>query len=155
MARVLANYLCLIGVAIGLISLIGPWAIYSYPPGKYAIDDYSWRLYHPLYIGAPSIFLIGILLALITPLGGLLQMIGIVETVLIPTAGNAWNAGGYHLTIFVFVGVLSSLFVIWSIRSPTWISRDDKSFPRRRDRRNPLSRLLTFSIIKKKAPEEA
>jgi len=147
MARLRVNYVCLIGLAIGMISLLGSWARYDYPFP-------SWRYSHFGYpdVAVPTLFLLGVLISLVTPLGGILQMMSSIDFVL---AWHSTDIYGYHVTIFPIIGIFSSVVVLYSIRTPLWIHRDDTRERRLLDSVHLARRLLTFSLIDEKSTAES
>lgn len=150
LTRLIVNRLCLIGVSIGFISLLGYWT------SRLHYEFFDWQYYaHVDFVIAPLLFTLGLLLAIVTPLGGVLQAIDIIYFALenrtfvinpigIPIDPQPSN----EFTIFFYLGLTSTILILMSLRIPTWISRDDGSFPRPRDKGFLFSRLLTFSITK-------
>jgi hypothetical protein len=153
------NYLCLIGVVIGLVSIVGPWTIFQpywwhWYLGRH-IETWSYSaLYDRIY--APDLFIIGLIISIITPLGSILLTFGIYGHLIALTnymqgvnTAHHWMVDSIS-TIFLLFALVSTGLIILSMRSSSWASRDDGSFPRPRDRMHPLHRLLTFSLIKEK-----
>ena len=135
MARIRVNVVCLVGIAIALFSMTGAWSYYS--PG----------------VLVPQLFVLGTLIALLTPIGGIIQFMSVIETVLL------WKWSDYdrfqYLTMMPFIAMFASIIVLLSMISPTWISRDDGTFPRSCDRTHIIQRLLTFWVIREIPSEEA
>lgn len=165
MARLQVNYICLIGVAIGLVALIGYWWMLG-PSFTERMDPETQKLWIQKLAGVmapPILFLIGTLIAIVTPLGGIVQLTSIFNFIFeTPPIGYLFTSGTsvnsytiFSFTIFLATAMLSSIIVLYSMRSPSWISRDDGTFPRSRDRISIFQRLLTFRIIKESALEEA
>jgi hypothetical protein len=166
MVKLRVNFLCFIGVAIGFIALMGSWgALNSW--FAHSMDP-EWQNIWTEKLGSlivpPMLFLIGTLIAIVTPLGGIIQSIGIVDF-LIRTgeSGYQYTLKSYPyysdnltvFTIFLAIGMASSIVVLYSMRSPIWMSRDDHTFPRSHSTKGIFQRLLTFQIIREKPSEEA
>lgn len=138
MARIRVNVLCLIGIAIAVISMTGLWT--EFPPIPPLLDI---QVYHfPEHV--PQLFIIGTLIALLTPLGGIVQFISAIESILL------WMSPAYqydpHLTVMPFIGAVSSIIVLYSIRLPQWIYLDRGEIPGREISTRLMRSLLTFSV---------
>jgi hypothetical protein len=121
------NVLCIIGVAIGVISLLAVWVMVGIPHAKelptyeihtglelaFEMNTY-WHIdssVHVLFM----LFAFGTLLGLLTPLGSLLQAAAISYMYL----NNPFpNSLPYNFQIGLYVGVLSSIVLFLSFLHP-------------------------------------
>lgn len=163
MARLSINCVCLIGIVIGVVSAMGAWIALSISP-NYVLspeDSLIWnqRLHSSFPdLGVSTIFIAGLLLAILTPIGGFIQLLGLiffistVQPLPPPSVIFGYDHAvlfnlSYDLTAFYFMGLASSLIVIFSLRFPIRMLRDVKKERVRGDTPRLSRKLLTFSII--------
>ena len=136
MARIRVNAACLVGIAIAFISMMGTWTESPIPP------HLGIHMYIPEPV--PQLFIMGTLIALLTPLGGIIQLVSVIETILL------WMSPVYsydpHLTVMPFIGGFASIIVLYSIRSPRWINLDRGEIPGREISTRLMRSLLTFWV---------
>ena len=136
MARIRVNAVCLVGIAIAFISMMGAWTVS--PPGP------DRQLTYPLPELVPQLFIIGTLIALFTPLGGVVQFLSAINYIFL------WMSPAFpydpHLTAFPFIAGFSSIFVLYSIRSPRWIQLDRGEIPGKEISTRIMRSFLTFWI---------
>lgn len=139
MARVRMNIVCLVGIVIAFISMIGAWT-WSAP--VYSNMDY--QLFYLPPEPVPWLFIIGTLIALFTPLGGIIQLASIIEYI------SLWMSPTFpydpHLSAFPFIAGFSSIIVLYSIRSPRWIQLDRGEIPGKEISTRIIRSLLTFWV---------
>jgi len=141
MARLWVNYVCIIGIVVGLFSVLGSWAQYNVPPSP----DPEVHILRPCDIMAPILFLVGTLLAIITPLGGILQLLSSIDFII---ARQSLDVYGYHISIFPLIGILSSIIVLYSIRMPNLSLHKNRVSPSPPGRENSARlKLFTFSLV--------
>jgi len=142
MARIRVNIVCLIGIAMAFISMMGMWTQVSPYRPDFKWIDIIWGAYGPA--PAPMLFIVGTLMALITPLGGAVQLVSVIDTILF------WMSPIYsydpRLTVMPFIGGLAAIVVLYSIRSPRWIQLDRGEIPGREISTRLMRSLLTFWI---------
>jgi hypothetical protein len=169
--RLRINVLCLIGLVILALSCVLPWLSYTYDSipsmdaaliAEYESGD------NPIdfIIGNPSkafdsdpttnndvfipvlgawVFLVGIFVALITPLAGIVQIIGegiLVNSIMGPHGhwyGTYLYTFGMSLSIGFFLAVIGSVIILISILFQLWVNQDIKKVL-------PKRRLLTWEI---------
>jgi len=139
MARIRVNIVCLVGIAIAFISMMCAWT-WSAP--VYSNMDYQLIYLPPEPV--PWLFIIGTLIALLSPLGGIIQLASIIEYILL------WMSPIFpydpHLSVFPFIAGFSSIIVLYSIRSPRWIQLDRGEIPGREISTRIIQSLLTFWV---------
>lgn len=141
MARIRVNIVCLVGIALAIISMMGMWTqVTPFRPDFW--KNVIWGGYEPA--AAPVLFIVGTLIALITPLGGAVQLVSVIDTILL------WMSPVYsydpRLTIMPFIGGFASIIVLYSIRSPRWIQLDRGEMPGREISTRLMRSLLTFWV---------
>lgn len=133
------NILCVIGILIGLVSLILPWCLIrsdtSSIGGIYSERSYSGieilisgenTLVGNIFSSFILIFLIGLVLALVTPLGGIVQIFGSFQF-LFSVSNLFINSGIIMIMIGWSIGFLSSIIILTgllnSIRRGLYVDR--------------------------------
>ena len=137
------NIVCLIGIAVAFISMMAIWVeVPSTRPNLLPDPLDLWRF--PVSELAPPVFVIGTLIAFLTPLGGIIQLTSVIEIII------RWMSPVYpydpHLTMMPFIGGLASIIVLYSIRSPRWTQLDRGEIPGRGIPTRLMRSLLTFWI---------
>jgi len=143
MARIRVNIVCLVGIAIAFISMMGIWVeVPSIRPNLLPGYLDFWRF--PVSELAPELFVFGTLIALFTPLGGTIQLTSVIEIII------RWMSPVYpydpHLTVMPFIGGIASIIVLYSIRSPRWIQLDRGEIPGKGISTRIIRSLLTFWV---------
>jgi hypothetical protein len=137
MARVRVNVLCLIGIAIAFVSTMAAWSIYSGIPFNVNVQASPDVL-------VPQLFILGTLISLLTPLGGIIQFVSAIETILFWMSSD--HSQYQYLTIMPYIAVFASIVVLLSIRSPRWIQLDRGEIPGRGISTRLMRSLLTFWV---------
>jgi hypothetical protein len=117
------NILCLCGLILGIAAVFSTWTYYS--EGDYTSTTYLITILPPtVLIAGASLFVLGTILAILTPLAGLVQVAGLVGF-LAPTMDRAalWSehSGGsveFGPSVGFYVGVLSAVLVLASLIHP-------------------------------------
>jgi len=122
MARVRVNIVCLIGIAIALFSMTGAWSDYSGIPVTIIVQGSPDVL-------VPQLFVLGTLIALLSPIGGIIQFVSVIETILLWMSSD--HSRYQHLTMMPSIAVFASVIVLFSIISLRWIHLDRGEIPRR------------------------
>jgi len=137
------NVVCLIGITVAFISMMGMWVdASSTRPNLVSVPLDLWRSIVSEVV--PQLFVFGTLIALLTPFGGFIQLASVIETII------RWMSPVYpydpHLTVMPFIGGFASIVVLYSIRSPRWIQLDRGEIPGREFSMRIMRSLLTFWV---------
>lgn len=144
--RLSINYLALTGVLTGIIALITPWIVVASLSGLVSDDLIGVMVTYSEGSGgvliATVLFLIGTILAVITPLSGIIQLIGIA--IFFPACSNLvaysyylWPGAGPYL------GIVSALFLLAAMIKPIGIRKG-------RVRLSLRQRIVTFHFAGRK-----
>jgi hypothetical protein len=142
------NLLCGVGACIGVAALFLTWI---YEPLHVTIRNEPTIVYmvatQYLYYGAAVVFLIGTVVAFVSPLGGVLQVAGLIVFALgIVDSGNDQWLKGYdpqqELRIGMYLGIVSCSLVLASLFRPLGTG---KLRPARVRHIRLVERLLTVS----------
>ena len=142
--KVRLNMLCYVGAIMAVLSLFLPWAVIQHDIteiranlGPYDFDE-----------GFPSnfkysvtLFLIGTVLAFLTPIGGILQFIGSVGFML---TASTTTFTGFEMIFHVgpVIGFLASFMVLISLLSPMGIGYGQES------EYDGIGRILSISLYR-------
>ena len=142
MVRFRANIVCLIGIAISFISMAWPWSDISGIP-----ENVSMQVSPDVLV--PQLFVLGTLIALLSPIGGIIQFVSVIETILLWMSSD--HSSYQHLTVMPFIAVFASVIVLFSIISLRWIHLDRGEIPHRTNISIRLIQsLLTFWVEPKR-----
>lgn len=95
-------------------------------------------------VWAPQLFLIGTVLALLTPFAGMIQLAAWLEGIWL------WGGGAeriYEPTVFMTLAFISMFVTIYSIRRPYWMVYGRGTIPRESVATFILRRTLTFCPV--------
>jgi hypothetical protein len=134
--------MCLIGATIGIASIFLPWFVAAVGPfrDERALTAWIWDLLQAhsgdLGLYAPFlIFLLGTLLAFWTPLGGILQALGLATFYVMEIGWKVPPDGGYGfvapLAVGFYLAVLSAIMVMISMVKPLGIGFSELHGPAR------------------------
>jgi len=130
--RINFNIVCLIGILIGFLSLIHPWYIqYDYSERDIEINFFKLITQEDINIAWAALFIAGLFLSFITPLGSFVSLTGAIYICL--------SINGYLVGIGMYFAFLSIFIIMLSIIIPYGLESD---FHRIR----LFRRLITFNI---------
>lgn len=140
------NLLAIAGIVVGIISILSDWLVQislSGNVGFNAIDLFNIPHQKDDVKIATLLFLSGTVLALITPMSGILQLTGVA---LYLSAAEAMPGHGVldWVGIGLYLGIISAIILFASVVRPIRIGYDEKH-PKL------VSRILTFSKIERQA----
>ena len=145
MARVRVNVLCLVGALLAVISVFSTWitlGFFVWTREMNLIDVYN-QVESSSDFWLPAIlFLMGTLVAFLTPLGGIMQAIG---APLFMSAFASLADGRLPSGIGPYLGLAAAAIVLASLAYPVGVGYSAKS-------RGILGRVLTVSPIGKEGP---
>jgi hypothetical protein len=146
------NVICLVGAVLAVLSLFLPWAVIQNQEtlektNLGALDFGKTFLGIHLFDGngnfelSVTIFIIGAAVAFLSPLGGILQLIGAMGFVFTTLT---WGVEGFKMIFYIgaAVGLISAALVLLSLAWPTGVGYDT------RREGIGISRLLTFSAYR-------
>lgn len=146
------NALCVIGAAIGIVSLFFPLIVNG--SDHYHVIHSRYLLINDIILGPPaftslfilfcSMFLVGTGLSFVTPTGGFVQLVGILGSVYAYPAAFRDMAGTPELWLGAYLGMLSSAIVIVAFCLPVGPGHGSKTSVLHR-RVSTANRFLTFS----------
>ena len=139
------NLLAIAGIGVGIISMLSDWLVMvslSGNVGYNAIDLFNMPIKDD-FTTATLLFLSGTVLALITPMSGILQLTGVA---LFLSAAEAMPGHGVvdWAGIGPYIGIISAIILFASVVKPIGIRYDEKH-PKL------VGRILTFSKIERQA----
>ena len=139
------NLLAIAGIGVGIISILSDWLVVVSLSGNIgfnAIDLFNMPIKDD-FTTATLLFLSGTVLALITPMSGILQLTG---AALFLSAAEAMPGHGVvdWAGIGPYIGIISAIILFASVVKPIVIGYDEKH-PKL------VSRILTFSKIERQA----
>lgn len=147
--RLRVNVFCLIGAIIAVLSLFLPWAVVQTEGtgdertiGAFDFDESSQGSFSfpSNFRYSVTIFLIGTVLAFLTPLAGVLQLIGSLGFIL---TASTTTLEGMNLEFWLggAVGVMASAMVLGALVEPIGVGYEKGAG-------SGLGRLLTFSAYR-------
>lgn len=148
--RAKMNVLCVLAVMLGVVSLFLPWITVKQGSATlsqdYLVQDIllSGRFVGPEFMAVCSFFVAGLLLSLITPAAGFLELTGAIGILALYPAGYRDLVGEPIPSLGVVVGLCSALVVVVSLYFP--LGPGYGSFRNRRYV-GQANRLLTMSRL--------
>ncbi|MGQ9588557.1 MAG: hypothetical protein ACUVT7_09305 [Thermoplasmata archaeon] len=144
------NLVCLGGAVLGILSLFMPWALVhdsflddTTNIGAFDFDEeYDDRYSYPDNLGTTVIlFLIGTVVAFVTPLGGILQLIGSVGFILTTFTYPMICDDEIIFWVGAAIATMSSALAVIGLAYPEGIGFE-------KDKRTALDRLLTIRLYR-------
>ena len=115
------NLLCVYGASVGVISLLLPW-LWNLPADGAPSPSYLFEFYtsyNPILMLLPTTFVFGLLLAFLSPIGGLFQ----VPTTLLMC--SLWSITAGPMPFGAFLGLASAMISLFSWFIPWGIGFED------------------------------
>lgn len=145
--RIRVNMLCYIGAILAVLALFLPWAVIQneLTDSRVNLGPYDFDEGFPSnFRYSVTLFLIGTILAFLTPIGGILQFIGSVGFMLTASTTDFPIPGLVDMIFYVgpVIGFLASFMVLLSLLSPIGIGYNQET------EYDGISRILSISLYR-------
>ena len=132
MAKWRVNVLCIVGAFMGLVAIFCGWGAHAYTPGApqenlLQIIDHMLNIH---ILAGCVLFLIGSLIAFLSPMGGIVQLIGVGLFIF---GWTSWPDG-----VGPYLGIISAFILVISMVKPIGLNYKGPT--------DLKGRLLTFSM---------